>query len=168
MKSVNENKLQFVFTEDAFRVDTPDLEVREKDRELKAAFLKNRYKALFALAFEKEAEGESQSLSFLRFLSGRFFKDLISLPELEVARSQVSMELFDESVDEIIRAVPYGIGTENIGRAWIALMYSRLLDVYRRDIEDYDGTVQLYFTEKSQDIRVPERIFFHLVESREE
>ena len=30
------------------------------------------------------------------------------------------------------------------------------------------GTVQMYLTEKGQQLRVPERIFFHLVESRDE
>lgn len=35
-------------------------------------------------------------------------------------------------------------------------------------MKEYCGKVQMLLTEKGQQLRVPERIFFHLVESRDE
>ena len=44
----------------------------------------------------------------------------------------------------------------------------RLNQIFAREIGTYDGTVAFYLAEQSQRLRVPERVFFHLVESRNE
>ena len=49
---------------------------------------------------------------------------------------------------------------------WIAAVFRRLLKIFREEIRGYQGTVEMYLTEKSQHLHVPERIFFHLVENR--
>lgn len=37
-----------------------------------------------------------------------------------------------------------------------------------REIAVYDGSVSLYLADKSQHLRVPERVFFHLVENHDD
>ena len=39
---------------------------------------------------------------------------------------------------------------------------------FRDRRRDYDGTVEMYLTEKNQKLRVPERVFFHLVENKKD
>ena len=39
--------------------------------------------------------------------------------------------------------------------------------MFAQEIAAYDGTVSLYLTEQSQRLRVPERIFFHMVENKD-
>lgn len=47
-------------------------------------------------------------------------------------------------------------------------MFTHLTEIFRNEIRTYDGTVEMYLTEKNQHLHVPERIFFHLVENKED
>ena len=51
---------------------------------------------------------------------------------------------------------------------WIKNVFERLTDIFRKEIAEYSGTVEMYLTEKNQDLHVPERIFFHLVENKDD
>lgn len=93
---------------------------------------------------------------------------LTSLLELEVAREDVKTEPSEEICRQLLDAVPFVIGSEHLTKKWIGRMFGKLADIFREEIRSYDGTVAMYLAEKSQHLRVPERIFFHLVESREE
>ena len=157
--------LSFVFTEDSFRIDHPGEDVAAEEQALKEAFLQDRYKALFQLGFQVKKRAESPSLAFLHGLARRYLRSLTNLPDLEVARDLIEVELTDEEYDEIMGTVPFGIGTEYIGRSWLSLQFMKLTRIFSASIRMYDGSVALFLTEKSQDLRVPERIFFHLVEN---
>ncbi len=161
------SNLSFVFTEDSFRVDKPAEDSGEYN-DLKKRFLDNRYQALFQIGFEARRKDASPSFRFLQFISESFIKDITAMPDLEVAREWTRAELGDESFERIERAVPFEIGTENINRSWTALQYMRLNNVFSESLKNYKGSVKLFLEEKSQDLRVPERIFFHLVETNKE
>lgn len=62
--------------------------------------------------------------------------------------------------------MPFITGSEYVDADWVAGVWAGLLDVYRREVAAFDGTVELYFAGKDSDMRVPGRIFFHLVEDR--
>ena len=161
--------LSFLFTEDSFQIDTRRFLLPKQEQELKEAFSADPDRALYHLGFSERLEGETQSLHFLRFLSQQFHHVLTDLPELELVRDKVRVELSDEIYEKLMSAVPYGNGTEWIGKAWLKLQFAGMNRVFADDIRGYDGTVQMYLAEKSQDLVVPERIFFHLVEnSRDE
>lgn len=64
--------------------------------------------------------------------------------------------------------MPFAIGAEYITREWMDNVFSELQAIFSQEIAAYDGSVEMYLTEKSQRLRVPERIFFHLVENPEE
>lgn len=161
------SKLSFVFTEDSFRVDKPDEDLKEQNS-LKQEFIEDRYKALFKTGFEAKTANASPSFRFMQYIAESFVRDITAMPELEVAREWTRVELSDESFEKIERAVPFGIGTENINRSWAALQYTRLNIVFSEALRNYKGTVRLFLEEKSQNLRVPERIFFHLVETAKE
>ncbi len=67
----------------------------------------------------------------------------------------------DDMREKLLRAVPFALGTENITGGWIDNQFKRLAAVFASEISSYDGQVSMYFTEKSQKLHVPERIFFH-------
>ena len=159
--------LSFVFTEDSFRVDKPEEDLMEQNG-LKQKFVEDRYKALFNTGFEARAANASPSFRFMQYIAESFVKDITAMPDLEVAREWIRVELSDESFEKIERAVPFGIGTEYINRSWVALQYTRLNNVFSESLREYKGTVKLFLEERSQDLRVPERIFFHLVETTKE
>ena len=160
--------LQFIFTKESFIPDMSGEPLTEKDTELRERFISDRYKTLFDIGSETAAVNESMSLGFLRTLSECFIKTLTSMPELELVRENANVVLSDEASDELLEAVPFGIGTEYLDREWLSGIFEKLNEVFHREMSDYSGTVQMFLTEKGQQLRVPERIFFHLVESRDE
>ena len=106
--------LQFIFTKDSFIPDMSGESLTEKDTELRERFISDRYKTLFDIGSETAAAGESMSLVFLRTVSERFIKALTAMPELELVRENANAVLSDEACDELLEAVPFGIGTEYI------------------------------------------------------
>ena len=104
----------------------------------------------------------------MRQAAEEFVRTLTDIPELEIAREEVKVLPSEETEETLLAAVPFGIGTEHITPAWIRGIFARLNEVFAREIVANEGTVQLYLTEKSQQLRVPERVFFHLVENRQD
>ena len=162
--------LQFIFTKNSFLPDQisdqTDGVLSEKEEKLRESFMQDRYKALFQLGCETAGELESPSLAYLRLVSERFLEALTSMPELELVRELAEVTLSEEAAEELLLAVPFGIGTEYIDKDWLVGIFAELNAVFRREMTGYGGTVQMFLTEKGQQLRVPERIFFHLVESR--
>ena len=110
----------------------------------------------------------SPSAVFLYQVSDAFFKTLTSLPELEISRGETRAELAEDEADRLIRAAPFAIGAEHITKKWLAGVFGKLNQIFSREIGEYDGTVEMYLTEKNQQLHVPERIFFHLVEHKDD
>ena len=168
IQSNNLPRLQFLFTEGSFLVDRPGLEVAEADRDMKERFLSDRYETLFQIGFEDAGKGESASLGFLRQISGRFLEALTSMPELELVREKAEVILSDDISEQLLRDVPFGIGTEYVDSIWLEGIFKALNRAFSKEMAGYPGTVQLFLTEKNQKLRVPERIFFHLVENKDD
>ncbi len=160
-------QLSFVFTEDSFRVDRPEEDCGEQE-ELKKSFIEDRYKALFQMGFEGKRREMSPSFRFLYMIAESFARALTEHPELEVAREWTRIDLSDESYEKLERAVPFGLGTEHITRSWVALQYMKLNTVFSEALHQYEGSVKMFLEERNQNLRVPERIFFHLVETKKE
>ena len=160
--------LRFIFTQDSFLPDSSEDALSPKEEELRESFLVDRYKALFQLGCEESDETESPSLAYLRLVSERFMETLTSMPELELVREMAVVTLSEETEEELLLAVPFGIGTEYIDQSWLTGIFAELNEVFRREMTGYGGTVQMFLTEKGQQLRVPERIFFHLVENTKE
>lgn len=164
--------LQFIFTQDSFLPDQTSIQSDQTEgiftEKLRKSFMEDRYKALFQLGCEAAGETESPSLAYLRLVSERFLEVLTSMPELELVRELAEVTLSEEAAEELLLAVPFGIGTEYIDQDWLVGIFAELNAVFRREMTGYGGTVQMFLTEKGQQLRVPERIFFHLVESKDE
>lgn len=161
-------KLSFVFTAKSFIIDHPHTPVLEEDEALREAFAKNRYEALFHLGFQEKGKSESPSLAFLHGLSIEFLDELTDLPDLEVAREKTKVELSDETAERIMNRIPFGIGTEYITESWIRHIFQELNRVFAKEMAAYKGSVKMFLAEHSQNLRVPERVFFHLVENKDD
>lgn len=160
--------LQFIFTEKDFYPDIREAECTKENQKWLENFERDRYYALYKMGFEEREKDLTATGSYLYLLSNTFLKMLTSLPELELAREQVKIKPAEEEINNLQQAVPFAIGAENITEKWIRSIFQKLTEVFAREISSYEGTVELYLAEKSQHLHVPERIFFHLVESKEE
>ncbi len=131
-------------------------------------FEQDRYGALYHMGLAEKSPDFSPSAVFLYQVSDAFFKTLTSLPELEISRGETRAELAEDEADRLIRAAPFAIGAEHITKKWLAGVFGKLNQIFSREIGEYDGTVEMYLTEKNQQLHVPERIFFHLVEHKDD
>ncbi|MEG2017521.1 MAG: DEAD/DEAH box helicase, partial [Clostridium sp.] len=69
---------------------------------------------------------------------------------------------------EIKDKVPFAIGSEFIDEEWICLNFEKIAEEYRKVITLYKGTVKDFLMEKNTNINVVGRVFFHLVENKDE
>ena len=116
---------------------------------------------------EGKPEDATPSAGFLYQVAAAFFARLTDLPELELVRENAKVSLSSEALEELLAAVPFVIGAEYVTEGWIKSVFSKLNDIFAEEIVGYDGTVEMYLTEKNQKLHVPERVFFHLVENKD-
>ena len=160
--------LSFRFTEDGFFPDVRREQLSPADGKVLEQFEQDRDLSLYHLGLGERRTEWGASAQFLYLLSDAFFKRLTDLPDLELARENAAPELGQEELGRLLRAVPFAIGAEYITEDWIRAVFHRLGEVFSREIQAYDGTVAMYLAEQTQHLRVPERIFFHLVENKDE
>lgn len=166
-EKVSEKKLDFIFTPDGF---IPDIDMTQENKKDKLAvmFNKDRYSALYNIGLTGKPQVCSASMTFLYMVADKFFKKLTALPELEIVRENAKVLLTDDEYMDLLEAVPFAIGAEYITKEWIELVSSKLQEIFAKEIAEYNGTVEMYLTDKNQNLRVPERIFFHLVENKDD
>ena len=162
-------RLQVIFKKSGFAVDRAAGKPKDPyEKSLQERLCKEPFKTVFDMGFEPKRAQDTASVAFLRQVAGAFVKALTDIPELEIAREEAVVRPSEELCEELLLSVPFGIGTEYITAAWVDGIFRKLKEVFASEIAAYEGTVQLYLTEKSQQLRVPERIFFHLVENKQD
>ncbi|MCH4014655.1 MAG: DEAD/DEAH box helicase [Solobacterium sp.] len=154
--------MRFVFTPDGFHPDASGYS--EENRKW---FEEGGIPALYALGAGRRPENLSASGAFLYQVSSSFFQCLTDSPQLELDRAKAKVNISETRMDALLNSVPFTVGAENVNARWIRRIFHQLLKIFHKEIKAYDGTVQMYLTEKNQNLHVPERIFFHLVENRE-
>lgn len=173
--------ISFIFTKTGFVLDSTILDSTALDDTLECsaynadgehialyqAYKQDGYKALYQEAASGKMDDEnSPSHTFLYQAGTAFFKCLTSMSTLEMLREKVEVPLDENQANALLEAVPYTIGAEYITRQWLEGLFLRLQKIFCEEIEHYNGTVEMYITEKCQDLHVAQRIFFHLVENK--
>ncbi len=159
--------LSFIFTEDGFYIDTRGTREEERDGWF-SRFENDRFEALYQLGFEEKFKDMTPTGEYMYYLAAEFLKSLTALSELELLREEVKPEPSEGQLEELLASVPFAVGAEHINKDWILNIFDGLRAVFSREIKSYNGTAAMYLAEKSQKLRVPERIFFHLVEQKDE
>ena len=160
--------LNAIFTVDSFVIEALDPVGDPWIHSWKEAFDRNRYDALFALGFEEKPQMASATFHWLYLLSTEFLQALTNQPGLELTRDQTQVTLSPDQCRKLLYSLPFGLGTEYVNEAWIEKIFSCLTRVFDESIACFDGPVSTFLTEKGHALRVPERVFFHLVENRKE
>lgn len=160
---MNKSAINFIFTKEGF---IAEINESGKARETARLFEKNRYEALYRMGFENKPAGINPSEEFMYRVAEAFFEALTDIPELELAREKVKVKPSEDIIEKLLGITPFAIGSEFIDRQWIKKIFKKLEKVFSEEIREYNGTVGMYLTEKNQNLHVPERIFFHLVEAK--
>ena len=165
---MNNQGLEFIFTPDSFSVDNFNrIYLSHSEILLAGNFQRDKFQTLYNLAFEISNKNESPSLQFLRLVSETFLEILTSSPDLEVARENFVLTLDESIKNRLLNSVPFSLGVEFIDENWLTKIFDSLSEVFRAEISNYKGSVAEYFSIKREDLKIPEKIFFHLVESKD-
>ncbi|MBQ8160957.1 MAG: DEAD/DEAH box helicase [Clostridia bacterium] len=156
--------ISVIFLPSGFALDVPE---SLSDSSVSRAFKESPWQALYNLGFEPKSNLESPTFHWLHALADVFVHVLTEQPALEISREQTEVPLPEEIALKNLDALPWGIGVDNVTIDWLTQAFLALTEVFCREIEQYQGTVELYFAEKLQDLHIPERIFFHLVERKD-
>lgn len=159
--------LRFRYTADGFVLDGQDGVYAEKISAWAELFREDKWKALYNLSFEQKPDWLDAAGRFLYQVADGFQRQLTRLPDLEISREKVQVIPEEEMAESLLHSVPFTLGSEYVTTGWIEEAFRRLQLVFAEEIAAYEGTVAFYLAEKSQKLHVPERIFFHLVESGE-
>ena len=161
-------KLKFFFTPSGFTMDLKEDEHYDKGLEKWISrFEKDRYQAVYDLGFEEKPGWLDQTGQFLYMIADAFQKCLTRQTDLELKRDKLDITLDDDTFERLLLSVPFTPGSEYVNEQWLDSFIKKLLGIYTTEIKKYDGSVALYLADKSQHLKVPERIFFHLVENTE-
>lgn len=163
---MQKNTLQFIFTPSGVMAECHERQATESDRFWTECFENNMYTSMYQYGLDA-VEAESISALFVKKFAKTFFKKLTQLPELEILRENSIVRFTREDKEQLLEAVPFALGTEHVTEKWLEHVLKELNQVFQKEMAVYEGTVSLYLEEKNQKLHVPERIFFHLVESKE-
>lgn len=149
---------EYIFTPTGFLIENTENSESEVTQDC--------YRILYKMGTSTRPDNLTMSGYFLYQVAVTFFKKLTAIPEIELARDTVQVNPDEETISSLLVALPYAIGAEFVNEAWIRHCFAELEGIFHKEIRAYDGTVELYLTEKNQNLHVSDRVFLHLVENK--
>lgn len=162
------SRIGFLFTPDGFCIDDRGEVSSEPALLWKRKFEEDGFAALYQLGFVERPKEFDQAGGFLHQLSDAFFRVLTDQPDIELTRERAEIVPDADLTRRLLDCVPFTLGSEYVTGQWIAVIFRQLNEIFSREIQKFEGSVSMYLAENSQHLKVPERIFFHLVESKKE
>jgi len=126
---------------------------------------KEPFVALYELAFEKNVECDV-SVKFLIEIAKNLISEISHNPDIEILR--IAPEPKQETLYSLICSIPYTNGWELVNINWIKNFWNQISNVFNAEIANFKGTVEEYFRTKDKNLVTSGRIFFHLVENKDE
>ena len=151
--------LKFRFTKELFAVD---------DSNYKGIFRASPVQALYSLGFEEKPASLDEAGIFLYRIAETFLTELSKTEGLELLRENIKVPLSQDLAEKLLLQLPFASGSEFVNDQWLSSLWQKLLNCFSSDIKSYKGSVAIYLAEKSQHLKVAEKIFFHLVENKKD
>lgn len=167
-KTLEAHQLCAYFTVKDFVIESPESKPENPFNEWMTQFEADRYSALFHLGFLQKAGWFSPSLEYIHHIAELLIKKISQQADLEFSREAVQVDLSKDELNQLKEELPFAIGMEYVDDDWILRLWDKLFAVFKLEIKHYDGTVARYFAEYNDNINVVGRVFFHLVENKEE
>ena len=157
-----------IYVENGFTVDSAPIEKNDDARHQAAfyeEFLKNPHNALYTYAFSNKS-GYDASVQFLMEIARNVIRDISRSPDTDISRVAPTPQ--KEGLLTLLRGVPYVIGCEFVSVNWLDRVYSEIARVFNSEFASFQGTAEEYFKAKNSGMNVAGRVFFHLVEHKDE
>ncbi|MCL2135328.1 MAG: DEAD/DEAH box helicase [Candidatus Bathyarchaeota archaeon] len=161
-----DKKLIAVFEEHGFVLDFEGrADASASDLNMYKCFSENPYEALFLFGF-KPVYDVTAGVKFLHEISERMIDKFSHKADIEFTRENTVFEFSDDELSNLLLSVPFATGVEYVNKFWLTEIFNHLGDVFRSIIAKYAGTVQEFLVEQKSDLTVMGRVFFHLVENK--
>jgi len=121
---------------------------------------------LYHLALKKE-ETEDNALSYLVKIAGEVIALVTSQPDAEFQKERISISFSTDEEERLLSSHPYILGQQYLTEDWLAMASKGILSCYQSEIAVWKGTVESYFAQYNPDLKIAERIYFHLVENKD-
>ncbi|MCL2172531.1 MAG: DEAD/DEAH box helicase [Candidatus Bathyarchaeota archaeon] len=165
---MDNKRLIVIFEDKGFILDFEGRgEVLDKELRLYKSFLKETYKTLFFFGF-KPVEDLTDGLRFLHAISEKMISKISLQSDIEFTRENTDFIFSTDELEHLLLSTPFVTGIEHVTSKWLVEIFSELAVVFRGFIKGYEGTVQRFLTEQKSNLTVMGRVFFHLVESKQE
>ena len=164
-------QLSFIFTPQGFVCDASMDSESGKPRLAHEShvwyerFSADREAALYDLGFVREDSWYTPSMRYLHRIADAFLRNTLLRADVELLREQAPPLLDEATIAELLLALPFCPGAEYVDRMWLKNIWEGLSASFRDGISTWDGTVEQYVASRTQNLRVPGRIFFHLVDN---
>ena len=139
-----------------------------KQEEIFNDFKKNKYLTIYKLGLIEEKSIFSGSIEYLIELSRLFIKKLSRDPLIEFTRENIEIEINSNEINDLIDKAPFMLGIEHLNDMWFTNFFNNLKDIFKEEIINYNGSVESYFEGFNKNIHLVGRIFFHLVENKDD
>ena len=123
---------------------------------------------LLFLGFCDKNVALSPSLGYWRDFAELFTRELSRTPELELFRHKTRIAVEKHQFDHFTNSAPLMPGSEYISVELLETLWSKLNATFSREIKSYQGTVAEFIRTYSPEIHLVGRVFFHLVENKDE
>jgi non-specific serine/threonine protein kinase len=157
------NSINFIFDEFDFKPDYLNLDSKSINY-----INDNKYNIIYNLAFENDKDIEFDSTRYLQKIAKKLINYILNIPGIEIIRDNIEIDYNVFDIKDLLDNKPFCIGYENIDIEWLKNILKNLLNVYKGEVKNFDGNIDLYFTQKNNTLVVPSRVFFHMVESPNE
>ena len=135
-------------------------------QEIFRRFVSDPSSAFLFLGFCDRTIPFSPSLDYLKEFAGLFANRLRLTPDLEVRRHKVAIRIEGHDLSKFLENAPLMTGSEYLGSDLLKDLWQRINTAFQREIRTYHGTVEDFIKSYSSDVHLAGRIFFHLVESK--
>ncbi len=159
-------KVVAIYTENGFTVDkfTSGEELQNQDK-LYEDMKGDPWKTLYESAF-LEKSGYDISLQYLQTIAKFVVSNITKNPETNDTRTAPNPD--DEALLNLLRSVPYVLGCEFVSLHWIKGIYEGISKVFNEEFAVFSGNAEDYFKTKNSKLYVAGKVYFHLVEARDE
>lgn len=170
----NQELLSSILPHGAIRMEWAAAKERiSKDQDLLQREIFRRYtdnpdNAFLFLGFCDKSIPLSPSLAYWRTICGIFAEKLTHTPDLEVLRHKAIVEIGDDQLDHALASAPLMTGAEYLTPVVLRDLWQRLHAEFKSEIQKTKTTVEEFIRTYSPDVHLIGRVFFHLVESKNE
>ncbi|MCK5543012.1 MAG: DEAD/DEAH box helicase [Desulfobacterales bacterium] len=110
----------------------------------------------------------SPSLNFWRTFAQNFLEKIKKYPDIENVRHKIKIVYVAKELKDIIDAAPVMTGREYLNMDLLTEKWEDLNKLFSGEIKKFSGSVKDFFHEFSPHIHLAGRVYFHLVENKDE